>query len=110
MAAADEVRLSSLVRKRHAEPRADRRRDEIDLGKALAAEQPVGADPRAAGDADRRQEEIGNAQMPLRILAQASHWSPAPLRATEGRRVEIEEPGSRCNPTPLRSAMGAPCT
>ena len=50
---------ASLVRERHAEPLAERGCDEVDLGEARAANQPVLSDPRPAHDADRRQQQIG---------------------------------------------------
>ena len=51
--------------------RPDRRRNEVDLGKTRATQEAVAADARAAGNADRRQEQIGD------LAEQRPHW-PAP--------------------------------
>jgi len=63
--------LAGIVWQRHAEPRADRRRNEVNLGKTRATQEAVAADARAAGNADRRQEQIGD------LAEQRPHW-PAP--------------------------------
>ncbi len=53
-----EKRRAGIVRKRHAEPVAHGWRNEVDLGKAGAADEPVLADARPADDADRRQKKV----------------------------------------------------
>jgi hypothetical protein len=50
--------FAGVVGERHPEPRADGRSDEVEPGPAGAAEDPMGEGLLAAGDADRRQQEI----------------------------------------------------
>ena len=70
--------LADVIGQRHAEPVAKRRRDEIDLGEAGAADQPVPADARPADDADRRQQQIGQRREERRTTGKA------PLRGVHG--------------------------
>ena len=65
----------------NAEPGAEWRRNEIDAGKAGAAQQPMAADPASAGDADGRQEQVGK---PAKHRAREPGAGPSHRRS--GRR------------------------
>jgi hypothetical protein len=60
MVAAESDGSPAFVWQRHAESRADRRRDEVDLGKTRATQEAMASDTRAAGNAHGRQEQIGD--------------------------------------------------